>query len=287
AAPNHVGDAADPEYDLTFYVEYNVPQGYEETQNQVRAYSPRGPRIDGVQKPDILAPDNPWTAVNHLDSSTSPYGSYGIFGGTSGASPHVTGAAALLAQAGIRGDAARDAIRKSAMSDGSEGTLPNGDYGYGHLDVAKALGVTKDGVTPTITLAANPTTAPANSQVELTATVSGGDGLQVKYDDGYDGTWDTDYASADPRSVTSAQAGVVHYKVRVRNSSGRIAEAVASVTFTPASTDTNGNPGSSSSGCGCNFTQKAPKTAAFAGLGLAALLAVRRRRTTKKKQSRS
>ena len=277
AAPNHVGDAANPEYDLTFYVEYNVPQGYEETQNQVRAYSPRGPRIDGVQKPDILAPDNPWTAVSHDDSSSSPYGSYGIFGGTSGASPHVTGAAALLAQAGIRGDAARDAIRNSAMSDGTEGALPNGDYGYGHLDVAKALGVSKDGITPTVALAANPSTAPANSQVQLTATVSGGDGLQVKYDDGYDGTWDTEYAGADPRGVTSDHAGVVHYKVRVRNSSGRIAEAVTSVTFTPA-VDNGTNGSGSSGGCGCHASRNEPKTAAFVGLGLAALLVARRRR---------
>ena len=99
----------------------------------------------------------------------------------------------------------------------------------------------------------------------------------MKYDDGYDGTLDTEYASADPRNVTSDHAGVVHYKVRVRNSSGRIAEAVASITFTAAQ-DNGANGGDSSSGCGCHATRNEPKTAAFVGLGLAALLTLRRRR---------
>lgn len=285
AAPNHVGDADHPEYDLTFYVEYNVPAGYEETQNQVRAYSPRGPRIDGVQKPDILAPDNPWVATNTIlkpasgsSGTGAPYGTYGVFGGTSGASPHVTGAAAILAQAGIRGDAARDAIRAGAMTDGSEGTLPNGDYGYGHLDVAKALGVATDGVTPTVTLAANPASTAAGAQVQLTPTVSGGDGLEVKFDDDYDGTWDTDYAAAAPRSVTSDHEGVRHFKVRVRNSSGRIAEAVASITFTAAGAANGANGSDSGGGCGCHATRSQPKTAGFAGLLLGALLFWRRRR---------
>ena len=35
---------------------------------EVRAYSGRGPRIDGEQKPDLLGPDNPWSAApNDLD----------------------------------------------------------------------------------------------------------------------------------------------------------------------------------------------------------------------------
>ncbi|HEX7665945.1 MAG TPA: S8 family serine peptidase, partial [Polyangiaceae bacterium] len=279
AAPNHVGDAANPWYDLTFYVEYDVPAGYEETQNQVRAYSPRGPRIDGVQKPDILAPDNPWVALNHTSKSTQPYGTYFPFGGTSGASPHVTGVAALLAQAGIKGDAARDAIRKGADHDGSEGTLPNGDYGYGHLNAAKALGVTTDGTTPTVTLTANPSTLPVGAQTQLTATVGGGDNLQVKYDDDYDGTWDTDYAGADPRSVGATAPGVRHFKVRVRNSSGRIAEAVTSVTFT-APTPNGGND--DSGGCGCRTTNDRASTAGSLGLALATLLVLRKKRSAKR-----
>jgi hypothetical protein len=278
AAPNHVGDAADPEYDLTFYVEYNVPAGYEETQNQVRAYSPVGPRIDGVQKPDILAPDNPWVALAHTPESTSAYGSYDVFGGTSGASPHVTGVGALLAQAGIRGDDARDAIRKSAFTDGTEGTLPNGAYGYGHLDAAKALGVTTVGTTPTVTLSANPSTANVGDQVVLTATASGGDSLQIKYDDDYDGTWDTPYAAPAPRSVTWDHAGIRHFKVRTKNSSGRIAEAVAEITFNAAPTATPNSGASSSSGCGCNLTSRAPSFGGAVGIGLAALAFFRRKK---------
>lgn len=274
AAPDHPGDAANPWYDLTFYAAYDVPAGYEETQNQVRAYSPRGPRIDGVMKPDILAPDNPWVAMNHTAKSTNAYGTYFPFGGTSGASPHVTGVGALLAQAGIKGDAARDAIRKGADHDGSEGSLPNGDYGYGHLNAAKALGVTTDGITPTVTLTANPSTVAVGAQAQLTAAVSGGDGLQVKYDDDYDGTWNTDYAAADPRGVTATAPGVRHFKVRVRNSSGRIAEAVTSITFTAADATGSDDGG----GCGCRTTNDRASTAGSLGVALAALLVLRRKR---------
>ncbi|MEA1871477.1 MAG: S8 family serine peptidase, partial [Candidatus Bipolaricaulota bacterium] len=49
-------------------------------------YSSQGPTNDGRTKPDLCAPDN-------VTTGTSPYTS---FAGTSGATPHATGAAALL-----------------------------------------------------------------------------------------------------------------------------------------------------------------------------------------------
>jgi serine protease AprX len=55
----------------------------------VLGFSSRGPTTDGRIKPDVTAPTNVDTASNASSTATM------TFGGTSGASPHVTGAAAL------------------------------------------------------------------------------------------------------------------------------------------------------------------------------------------------
>ena len=57
-------------------------------------YSGRGRRIDGEAILSISAPDDPVTAAYRPNDQHL----YAIFGGTSGASPHVAGAAALLMQ---------------------------------------------------------------------------------------------------------------------------------------------------------------------------------------------
>ena len=230
ASPDHVASADAPWYDLYFYSEYDVPPNYTETQGQIRAYSPRGPRIDGVMKPDVTAPDNPWVANVTIPTAKYPYGSYSVFGGTSGASPHVTGTAALLAQAGIRGDAARDAMRSGAIVDSDTGTVPNGDYGYGRLDAGGALGVKTAGVDPSVTLSVSPANPSVTDAITIIATAKSNDGndaaLQAKWDDGYDGTWDTTYAAIAPHPTNIIVAGKYPFKVRVRNASGHIAEAV-------------------------------------------------------------
>jgi len=276
AAPDHVGTPEQPWYDLTYYAEYNVPPNTNETQGQVRAYSPRGPRIDGAMKPDVTAPDNPWVADEHLDSLPYPYGGYSVFGGTSGASPHVTGTAALLAQAGIRGDAARDAIRNGAIVDSDTGAVPNGSYGWGRLDAAGALGVKTNGVDPSVTITvtpANPTTA---DTIELTPNAQSNDGndgaLEAKWDDGYDGTWDTPYGGLAPHPFTPPGVGRYPFKVRVRNDAGRVAEAVVWVAVAEPVV-------ASSSGCGCR-TAPARGGAWLSALGLALALLARRRRAT-------
>jgi len=276
AAPDHVDSDATPWYNLYFYAEYNVPADTRETQGQIRAYSPRGPRIDGVMKPDVTAPDNPWVEVPHLATLPWAYGSYSVFGGTSGASPHVTGTAALLAQAGIRGDAARDAMRAGAIVDSDTGAVPNGDYGWGRLDAAGALGVSTAGVDPSVTLTVSPASPTTTDVVQLVPSAQSNDGndgaLEAKWDDGYDGTWDTPYGGVAPRAFTPPSAGRFPFKVRVRNASGHVAEAVAWVTVSEAAP--------ASSGCGCRTVPSSGGGAAFAMLAGLALLA-RRRLATK------
>ncbi|HEX4515836.1 MAG TPA: S8 family serine peptidase, partial [Polyangiaceae bacterium] len=271
AAPDHVATANEPWYALDFYSEYDVPANYTESQGQIRAYSPRGPRIDGVMKPDVTAPDNPWVANPTLPTAKYPYGSYSVFGGTSGASPHATGTAALLAQAGVRGDDARDAMRSGAVVDSDTGAVPNGDYGYGRLDAAGAFGVKTAGVDPSVTLAVSPANPNVGDSITLVATAKSNDGndgaLQAKWDDGYDGSWDTTYAAVAPHPITVTSPGKYPFKVRVRNSSGHIAEAIVWADVGDGST--------SSGGCSC---RAAPTNSelGFSGIMLGVAFALRR-----------
>lgn len=273
-----------------------------EKQTEVRGYSGRGPRIDGVQKPDITAPDNPWVAAPHVIDGAygdTPYGGVWPFGGTSGAGPHVTGVTALLAQANVRGDAAREAIRNGAVQDSSTGAVPNYDYGWGRLSAAGAFGVADKGEPPSVQLIAVPAGATEGAQVELRPTAADPDGdvssLQVKWDDDYDGSWDTEYAAVQPRVVTKKGSDREPFKARVRDASGRIAEAVVWVgPALPAGPDAgapdageldSGVPAVISGGkggddgCGCRVAGAAPRPWWIAG-ALAALagLASRRRR---------
>lgn len=282
AHPSHVNDPEKPWFDM-YYGPYDVPSGFAEAQGEVRAYSPRGPRIDGVQKPDLLAPDNPWAAQEAgLDGSGPPHGSFQVFGGTSGASPHVTGAAALLAQAGMKGDAARDALRMGAVSDATTGMTPNGDYGYGRLDVAGALGVKAKGARPTLELAVKPERPTIGDTVTITPVASSGDGssgVEIEWDDDYDGTWDTAYGPVAARQIQSATEVTRPFKARVRNAAGHIAEAVVWVTFSnPTATPPTNKPMTDAGGCGCRAASEAPAwPAALAGVAVLAAAARRRR----------
>jgi hypothetical protein len=280
AFPNHVQKAGEPWYDM-YYVPYNVPAGYAEAQGQVRAYSPQGPRIDGVQKPDVLAPDNPWVAGDHAPGKyEKPYGDFLVFGGTSGAAPHVTGTAALLAQAGIRSSAARDAIRAGAISDAVTGSVPNGVYGYGRLDAAAALGVkTAEVGGPSISLTLSPseptTAAPAQIDPVVQGVSGGTAGLQVKWDDGYDGTWDTAYAAPAPHAVSSPTPATLPFKARVRDAAGHIAEAVVWVKFvTPPPAPPPPPP---SSKCSCRAAGESAGGPGAVGLVVCAALVFSRR----------
>jgi len=57
AQPDHLETPAEDWFHF-FYEVYAVPQGYADRDGQIRAYTPRGPRLDGLMKPDVTAPDN-------------------------------------------------------------------------------------------------------------------------------------------------------------------------------------------------------------------------------------
>ncbi|MGE5674026.1 MAG: S8 family serine peptidase [Mycobacterium leprae] len=97
-------------------------------------FSGRGPTLDGRVKPDIAAPGYRITAP--LANTTSRYITYT---GSSMASPFVAGTAALLLEANptLSADAIKQILYTTAEDWGEPGQ--DIDYGYGRLDVYKAV----------------------------------------------------------------------------------------------------------------------------------------------------
>src|SRR6185295_4838439 len=95
----------------------------------------------------------------------------------------------------------------------------------------------------------------------------GNDGaLQAKWDDGYDGSWDTGYDAVAPHPIVVPAAGKYPFKVRVRNASGHIAEAVIWAEI---------GGGGGGGGCGCRTTPTSSELG-FSGVLLGLSLVARR-----------
>ncbi|HXX63775.1 MAG TPA: S8 family serine peptidase, partial [Bacteroidota bacterium] len=111
-------------------------------------FSSIGPTRDGRQKPDVAAPGMGIASSLSLSSDTT--GQAGaiypgqkdiVFAGTSFATPHVVGTAALILGAfpSATADQIKSLITSSARTDAFTGSVPNVTWGYGKLDAAGAM----------------------------------------------------------------------------------------------------------------------------------------------------
>ena len=188
----------------------------------LRDYSGRGPRIDGARVVDIAAPDDPYVAL--IGSPPFLDAGYGRswffpFGGTSGAGPHVAGAAVLLR--GLHPDWTAEMVETTLFETvrldeqtPAATELPDESWGFGKLDVFRAL----RGV-----VAPEPNSPPVVEGVQNDAggllalvTDPDGDSVLVRWDVDYDGEWDTEWTALDP--LVAAVEGAT---VRVEAADGR------------------------------------------------------------------
>jgi hypothetical protein len=85
----------------------------------------------------VMAPGGSAAGGDEDILSTVPPSTYGDIAGTSQATPHVSGVAALLVSVGVRGPAAIDRIKTTARDAGMTG--PDPMFGVGILDAQAAL----------------------------------------------------------------------------------------------------------------------------------------------------
>ena len=178
------------------------------------------------------APDNPFAAFPRWSEYGIGLGAYWVFGGTSGAGPHVAGAAVLLSQLGPEGGAAAiiDMLLGGVVVDELTGETPNTAYGYGRVSVAGALEAGPRGEPPALTLEA-PARAAVGEEITLRPVVDDPDGdpdaALIRWDVGYDGAWDGDASPVAALEVEVADAVSGRYPVRaeVRDETGLSARA--------------------------------------------------------------
>jgi serine protease AprX len=114
----------------------------------IASFSSRGPTLDGRQKPDLCFPGvgiaAPRAAGTAMGSVVDDY--YTRASGTSMATPHASGAAALLLQAnpGFTPDQVKGRLMETAKNLGLDGSA----QGAGRANVAASLGLDGGGSTP-------------------------------------------------------------------------------------------------------------------------------------------
>jgi subtilisin family serine protease len=154
---------------------------------QIAPFSARGPRRDGVMKPDISAPGSAIVSTLSADSSPPwpealivPDGVHLVLQGTSMSAPHVTGAAAMLLQKypTATPSAIKQLLQGAARSDATTGAVPNPRWGAGRLDVNPLLCSDTQAPVETVTYPTSSTTLYQGTGITMNWNSSDDTGVQ-------------------------------------------------------------------------------------------------------------
>jgi subtilisin family serine protease len=191
------------------------PAYYDSVLGELESYSSFGPRYDGAVSIDLAAP------VDSIAPTNATYGgSYVVFWGTSGASPQVAAAAALMRslQPELTSAEILTQLQQSAETAGLDvEDGPDNGWGFGKLRAYPALLGEEPPPRPEVeSIAIAVEYAPDGEGCAATLYVEGADWEQpsVRWDDDYDGTWDTDFEELSARTITLAP-GETELHVRV------------------------------------------------------------------------
>ena len=253
---------------------------YPEGPGELRGFSGRGPDLWGEPGIHIASPDNPISAMADVFSKGVPDGlavSWKESGGTSGAGAVTAGLAALVVQAnpGLGGLELRQKLLEQARTDAEVESGDATGWGAGKL----GAGPGAPGAPPVVVSVTG--TAPGG-EATLTATVNDDGDLGaalVRWDFGYDGTWDVDWQPGFNVETTLAGAPSLDVKVEVMDADGWVGAAVARILATEAEPDPpgpkgDGDAGAEDDGCGCRVPGRSSDTSAGeVALALLALLA--------------
>ncbi|MBE0522645.1 MAG: S8 family serine peptidase, partial [Candidatus Methanoperedenaceae archaeon] len=137
-----------------------IAVGATDINDVIAGFSSRGPTADGRIKPDVSAPG---VTITSLDYASSGYVS-ADWSGTSMATPHVSGAAALLLHAAntlgisLTPSDIKNILKNTAVDLGAEGN--DNTYGAGRIDVFAAI----KSLDTAPAVSANPTSYPGGYQ---------------------------------------------------------------------------------------------------------------------------
>jgi hypothetical protein len=195
------------------------------------------------QKPDFVGPDgaNDTFLGFTITGTTSIVGcqndaSYPNFFGTSAATPHAAGIAALMLQANstLTGPQIYTALQNTALPMTGSGATPNFYSGYGFIQADAAIATLSPGP-PSLKLGAasiavgSSTTLTWTSPVATSCTASG--------------TWSGALAASGSQTLTPTAAGSYPYSLTCANSLGTSAAASVTLTVTAAPSGGGGGGG--------------------------------------------